>query len=695
MCRYETIYIRFGVLHMDKKTNMKKLKIKTGIFFLIILFIVAGIFVFFNQFHRNQEKLNATYTAESTIRNIETQLSRYIENSDLFKNIIASGGSVEAQQFAELSGYMKKDKEVIEAYELAPDGIVNQIYPYEGNEEAYGMNMLELPERKREALLAKESKKYTIAGPYELKQGGIGALIFDPIYREDNEEFWGFSILVLNWDSFMEEFEVKKLTDAGYRFNIWKKDSEGNRVTLVDDGYGDVENALIVPCSVPNDTWYFEIAPKKNWIPLGLEVMECIISIAIALVLAGSYIQVEMRKYREIIYAVELEKTAKEARKASEAKTRFLFNMSHDIRTPMNAIMGYSELLEDSLDNKEVALNYIKKIKASNSMLLSLINYVLEMARIESGKVVLKEEKGNLRNFVEMLKIVSQPQIEQKNLNIVWNLNITHEDICCDTTKMREIILNIVSNSIKYTPQGGNISVTITELKSDKAGYASYSFVIKDNGIGVDKDYLPHIFEEFSREHTSTESSVVGAGLGLPIVKSLVEMMNGTIEVQSERGKGTMFSVYLTFPIVDKEHELQEKKKDNSQEMSLTGLRLLLVEDNELNAEIAKEIMTRRGIQVELAENGKECLKILEKKPDFYYDAILMDVQMPVMDGYEATKAIRAKTWSYATIPIIAVTANAFEEDKQKAMQSGMNDFIAKPIEVSKLIKVLSKLIEH
>ena len=202
---------------MDKKTNMKKLRIKTGIFFLIILIIVSGIFVFFNQFHRNQEKLNATYTAESTIRNIETQLSRYIENSDLFKNIIASGSSVDDNEFAELSGYMKKDKDVIEAYELAPDGIVRQIYPYEGNEEAYGMNMLELPERKREALLAKESGKYTIAGPYELKQGGIGALIFDPIYREDNEEFWGFSILVLNWDSFMEEFEVQKLTDTGYR----------------------------------------------------------------------------------------------------------------------------------------------------------------------------------------------------------------------------------------------------------------------------------------------------------------------------------------------------------------------------------------------------------------------------------------------------------------------------------------------
>lgn len=679
---------------MNKKANMRKLRIKSGIFFLIILFIIAGIFVFFNQFHINQEKLNATYAAESTIRNIETQLSRYIENSNLFKNIIVSEGSVDEQQFNRLAGFMKKNKDVIEAYELAPDGIVKQIYPYEGNEEAYEMNMLELSERKREALLAKESEKYTIAGPYELKQGGIGALIFDPIYVEDNTEFWGFSILVLNWESFMKEFQVTKLSDAGYRFNIWKRDSEGNRVTIADDGYGEVENALVVQCSVPNDTWYFEIAPKKNWIPLGLKVIEIIISVIIAFIISGSYIQVEKRKYREIMYADKLEKTAKEARKASEAKTRFLFNMSHDIRTPMNAIMGYSELLEDSLDDKEIALNYISKIKASNSMLLSLINYVLEMARIESGKVVLKEENGNLKKFVEMLKIVSQPQIEQKHLDIVWNLNVIHEDVRCDTTKMREIILNIVSNSIKYTPEGGKISVTITELKSDNVKYADYSFIIKDNGIGVDKDYLPHIFEEFSREHTSTESSVVGAGLGLPIVKSLVEMMNGRIEVQSERGKGTTFSVYLTFPIIDKKQELLEEKKNNSNEVVLTGLRLLLVEDNELNAEIAKEIMTRRGIQVELASNGEECLKILEKKPDYYYDAILMDVQMPVMNGYETTREIRSKTWSYASVPIIAVTANAFEEDKQKALQSGMNDFIAKPIEIPKLIEVLSKLIE-
>lgn len=325
-------------------------------------------------------------------------------------------------------------------------------------------------------------------------------------------------------------------------------------------------------------------------------------------------------------------------------------------------------------------------------MLLSLINYILEMARIESGKVVLKEEKGNLNKFIEMLKAVSEPQIKQKELKATWNLDVQHVNIICDTTKLREIVMNIVNNAIKYTPQNGEISLSITEQVTEKEGYADYCFVVEDNGIGMHEDYIPHIFEEFSRERTSTESKVAGAGLGLPIVKSLVDMMHGTIQVDSEQNKGTKFSIFLSFPITD-ETECVEKEEINRASINLTGKQILLVEDNELNAEIAKEILIRQGMCVDLAENGQKCLEHLEKRKEPFYDAILMDVQMPVMNGYETTKMIRQSDKTYAKIPIIAMTANTFEEDREQAIKAGMNEHIAKPIDVEKLVKVLNDIL--
>ena len=679
-----------------EKIDQNKLKRRTVIFFLVALFISVIGFSFYNQFQEKEVKLNATYTAEATIRKVETQLSRYLENSDLFKSIISSGHKISQEEFTHLAKFMKKNKNVIEAYELAPKGIVQQVYPYEGNEEAIGLNMLKLPERKTEAILAKNSKEYTIAGPYELKQGGIGALLFDPIYIDNGKkkEFWGFSILVINWDKFLEELQINKLGDADYQFDVWKKDAKGNKIKIMNDGYGNVKNALTVSCSVPNDTWYFEIAPRNGWIPFSLKILEGFLSVLISAFLAIGYWQTGMRKHREAAYARKLEKSAREAQVANEAKSRFLFNMSHDIRTPMNAIVGYSNLLEESLDHKEIALGYIKKIKASNKMLLSLINYILEMARIESGKVVLKEEQGDLRNFIEILKAVSEPQIKQKDLDFSWNIDVEHVHIICDTTKLREIVMNIVNNAIKYTPQKGKVTLSVKELAPEKEGYASYCFKVKDNGIGMHKDYIPHIFEEFSRERTSTESKVAGVGLGLPIVKSLVDMMNGTIKVESEQNKGTTFSVFLSFPIIDKlgkendQQEVRERKEND-----FKGKRLLLVEDNELNADIAEEILTRQGFLVDLAENGQRCLELLKEKSEKFYDAILMDIQMPVMDGYEATKAIRNSQDHYAQIPIIAMTANAFEEDREQAIEAGMNAHIAKPVDFEKLIKVLSDML--
>ena len=663
------------------------------LFFIIVMGVMLICFIFLIQFEVNKEKISASYTAEDTVRKIETQLGRYLENSEMFKNIISSEHTISDEQFNQLASYMKKNKNVIEAYELAPNGIIEKAYPLKGNEKVIGMNTLELPERQKEANIARKSGEYTIAGPYELKQGGTGALLFDPIYINDGNEkkFWGFSILVLNWDAFLEELEVDKLEDATYHFKVWKEGNNGKHVTIMSCGHSSLNHTLSVACEVPNDTWYFEIVPFQGWIPMSYKIFGSIVSVLVAILLSMGYWQIILRREKEAVYAKQIEKVATEAQHANQAKTRFLFNMSHDIRTPMNAIIGYTQLLENNLDNKKQALDYISKLKSSSTILLSLINYILEMTQIESGKLDLKKEIGDLDDLVKNINVVVEPLIKEKKLHYSYHLEIKHHHIICDKTKLREIVLNILSNAIKYTPEGGNVELLIQEISFEN-NKVKYHFIIIDNGIGMKEDFLPHIFEEFAREKTSTESKVPGVGLGLPIVKSLIDMMNGTIQVESKLNKGTKFTVELSFLTSLQVENVNER---NTSTLDFSGKHILLVEDNELNAEIGIELLNTFKVIIDLAKNGEECIKILEKMPEGYYDLILMDIQMPIMDGYEATKIIRSFNNKNAQIPIIAMTANAFEEDRKHALQLGMNEHLAKPVDIEKLKDVLTKYFNH
>ena len=409
---------------MDQKRKMKRkyIRLKTTLVFIFIFLAVWCVIWIINQSQERREKLKATYTAESTVSRVESQLSKYLAESDLMKRIVEKEYDIDNEQFDKLAELMQEDEDVIEARELAEDGVVSRIYPMEGNEAAMGLDMLQNPARKKEARLARLSGEYTIAGPYELVQGGTGALLFDPAYITDQngeEKFWGFSILVMNWDNFIQEVELEKLEEAGYDYQIWKKDLyTGEKIIIDESENSNLNNSLEVACSVPNDTWYFEIVPENGWITVSQKVFGVIISIALAVMASVGYWQYKMRRYKDILHEEELEKAAIEARMANEAKTRFLFYMSHDIRTPMNAIIGFADLLEKHLDDKKRVIDYISKIKHSSSFLLSLINYVLEMARIESGKATLKTETGDLKNLVNTLNDVFEPSIEEKNCNI-------------------------------------------------------------------------------------------------------------------------------------------------------------------------------------------------------------------------------------------------------------------------------------
>ena len=393
----------------------------------------------------------------------------------------------------------------------------------------------------------------------------------------------------------------------------------------------------------------------------------------------------------------KLEIALKKAEDASLAKTRFLHNMSHDIRTTMNAILGYTQLMEDELKGKELpeTLDHLKKLKQSGNLLLSILNNVLDMARIESGKMEIDESYGQIKEIQQTLLEIFDDEAKKKNIAFHYTVNVEHEHVLIDITKVKEIFANILSNAIKYTPSGGSVTVNVDELPCDEPGYMIARTSVSDTGIGMSQEYLTRIFEAFTREQNTTKSKIAGSGLGMSIVKKYVELLGGTINVESEPGKGSIFTVTLKHRIADEGYykKMHVETPGTGSEI-LAGKNILLAEDNDLNAEIAVAILERFGLKAERVEDGIQCVNRIKKMPAGTYDMILMDIQMPKMDGYQATQEIRhLPDQDKACIPIVAMTANVFEEDKREAAAAGMNGHIAKPIQADDLLPTLVEII--
>ncbi len=411
-----------------------------------------------------------------------------------------------------------------------------------------------------------------------------------------------------------------------------------------------------------------------------------VIVILAGTVLAVSYITQQQRQLKKMAALKQ------EAERANAAKSNFLFNMSHDIRTPMNAVLGFNDLMLKDIDDKEKLKEYIEKSKFSGEYLLSLINNVLEVARIDSGREVLNEEFTDLMD--DSYYTVFENQAREKNLTVKRVVDVTHRYVFTDAQKIREILLNLISNAVKYTPDGGKITVTLKELPCAEEGKGSYVCTVADTGIGMTEEFQKKVFDIFSRERTATESKTQGTGLGMAIVKKYVELMGGTVSVASKPGEGTTFTIAMDLRIVEnpEDYVKTEEKKETKDAFSLDGIRILIAEDNELNAEIASAVLENMGAAVEVAKDGIECIDMLNRSEDGYYDLILMDIQMPNLNGYDAARKIRGlEDQVKANIPIVAMTANAFDEDKKNAYAAGMNGHIAKPINVNEIVSVLTE----
>lgn len=452
------------------------------------------------------------------------------------------------------------------------------------------------------------------------------------------------------------------------------------------DGSNEIIGALCIEMDMESAYTFLSKSSRNS---LQIAIAAAIVALLL-LVCVYHILQNQRAKDRE--QQMLLRKSAAAAEAANKAKSAFLFNMSHDIRTPMNAIIGYAELSRNHLHEPDKLSEYLSDIRTCGQKMLSIIDNILEIARIENNQIVLEESICNIEESFDSCIVMFNTAVQEKHQTITVHKQVANPYVYIDSSHLSEIVLNVISNAIKYTGQNGKIDCCLTQKPHEDADWCYMEISIADNGIGMSEEFQAHIFESFSREHSSTISGIEGTGLGMGIVKNLVDLMHGMIEIQSSPGKGSTFTICIPCRTARKEEAEPRKSSSDRPQKTLAGKRILLAEDNDLNAEIAIELHSEEGLLVDRVSNGVACVEKLEKAAPDFYDLILMDIQMPVMNGYDATRKIRQLEDPFrSSIPIIAMTANAFAEDRQKALFVGMNDHVAKPVDMNVLIPVLEK----
>lgn len=764
------------------------------------------------------EKINKTEALAALLMSQDDRIMRIIYN-DPFSNFYL-------EQFNAICKKLR-DSEAIRALQLLPKGIVTYTYPYEENKAAIGDNVLQRKERREEAMMAVKSRKMRVSGPLKLMQGGQALIARNPIYFKDGT-FWGFTAVVLDLPDILVPLGLDSLAIQGYNYKLyWIENERSNTITSnLPENH---QETVMANLRILNKIWQIEIVPREGWYDF-LTIVRRLVLIAVVSAFISYYITKSHISSLQIKEALEKEKQAREvavqayraADQANSAKSTFLSTISHDIRTPMNAIVGLCNLLEMDYDKKEKVIEYTKKINASSQHLLGLINDVLDMSKIESGKTTLNLQKFNLAKVVDELNIILRPQaLQRKQQFEIKTSNIVHEFVIGDKLRINQILLNLLSNAIKYTPEKGNVVLELRENPQPSKNITEILFTVKDNGIGMSKEFIQKIYEPFSRAMDGRVDKIQGTGLGMAITKNLIDLMGGIIDIDSELNKGTTITLSLKFKVeevdtdikfyekfgiskilvVDDEEDvfatikramletkveveyagtgtkaldlLSEKGEDyyqliildwkmpetngislagkireidrrvplflltsfdwtdiqkeamdngingflskpffisnlinaleflnshatfNLKNLSLNGLHLLAAEDNEINSQILVNILEKLGATCKICANGEEAVKEFEQSGDSDYDLILMDIQMPVMDGLTATKIIRNESKERGkTIPIVAMTANAFPDDIKATFSAGMNAHLPKPININLLVSTVRELVK-
>ena len=639
-----------------------------------------------------KEKQLVQHTAQTTALHFESKIEKYLSAADFLKNyLLLNGEEATSAAFAQLAPAIMDKNGVIQCLELAKDGTIDKVYPLQGNEHVLGLNLLTAEKRSYEASLARSTGKYTIAGPFPLVQGGVGALLLDPIFKHNSKGeygFWGFAVVVIDWEAFVKEVNLQYLDKSGYHYSIWHRDPyTGARASIAASDHLVSADAIQVSCPMPNDFWYVDIEVDGGWISPVVQDAYLVLAIIISLLLTIGYWQFATGRLNEQKHKQQLEAALAKANVANEAKTRFLFSMSHDIRTPMNAILGFTDIARDSKDMGQIQ-DCLGKISLAGNLLLKLINEVLNISRIESGTLQPVLEKVDLQHFARELEMLFKQSMEDKKLSFSVSCAVKNRFVEADSQHMQAICVNLIANAQKFTDAGGSVALKLEQLET-QADTAVYCIKVSDTGIGMSDEFQKVQYQLFERERTSTVTRTEGTGLGLAIVKRLVDMLKGRIECESQVGKGTTYTLYFTLKLLPDEAVQAAGDKKQLSAQDLVGKEILIVEDNELNMEIAQIVLRKAGLVVDTAENGREAVAKAQAKR---YDMILMDIQMPVMNGYEATRAIRQLADKrLASVPIIAMTANAFQEDKAKALSEGMDGHVAKPLKVEVLLQAMQE----
>ena len=645
---------------------------------------------------RSRTELNAVTYAD----HMKADIVRGIDITNTFEQIVISENGKNSM-FPKVAENMMAD--YIQSIQIAPDGVVTEIYPEAGNETGK-IDLIHDKERGKLSCYARDNDVITMQGPFSLNQGGTGIAVRNPVYLEQKNgerTFWGFTIVIIRVPDIFAD-SIKSLSDFGYEYKLSKN------IAPWDETYEEVYGSgveMIDPVTytfeLGDSQWVLEVMPENGWNSNEKLYRLWGYGLLIVLLLTGFvFIIMLLRRTQESENTVvelnkKLQKALEQAKTASVEKSNFLFNMSHDIRTPMNAVIGMTSLIRHDAGNKDKVIEYADKIDISSQHLLGIINDVLDMSKIEAGKTVFKYNDFSILNFIQEINNLFHSQIDEKKQTLTIKENIRHEWVNGDQVHLMQIFSNLLSNAVKYTQEGGKIQFLVEECETYSSVYAKYRFLVRDNGIGMSADFKETIFDAFTRAESSVTNKIQGTGLGMAITRNLVEAMGGTIDVESELGQGSCFEVIIDLKIAEDKSvfSASQTEKDEQDDSILQGMKFLCAEDNELNAEILMELLRIEGAECTICENGERVLETFEKSAPGDYDMILMDVQMPVMNGYEATKAIRRSSHKLAkTIPIIAMTANAFSEDVQHSLEAGMNAHVSKPVEMRVLEKTIRSI---